>query len=457
MSSCLKKSLIALSLTGVMVAPAAYATNGYFAHGYSTKEKGLAGAGVAYSQDSLAIATNPAGIAGMGSRMDVGAAIFNPNRSYTTTGGPSNQCIATGCTFSVGPQSIDSDSSYFLIPHFGYVWNLDATSNMGLAVYGNGGMNSDYKGGTATFFNPGSGTFVSPSGTFGAGRTGVDLSQLFINVAYAKQLNPDHSVGASLVFAYQRFEATGLSNLAAFSSDPAHMSNNDHDSSTGFGFKLGWQGKVTPDVVLGASYQSKMQMSEFSDYAGLFAQGGDFDIPATATIGAAWSIDDSSKLLFDIQTIYFSQVDSIANGIAPLTNGSCDPIGSATNPTGPTANGTGCLGASSGAGFGWEDMTVFKLGYEWGVNDMTMRVGVSHGSQPIPDTEMLFNILAPAVMETHLTYGLTIPMGSGAEFSFAALYAPSNSISGTSPFDPAQTIKLEMDQLELQGSYSLKF
>ena len=62
MSSGFKKSLIALSVSGLLASPAVFATNGYFGHGYSTKEKGLAGAGVAYSQDSLAAATNPAGM-----------------------------------------------------------------------------------------------------------------------------------------------------------------------------------------------------------------------------------------------------------------------------------------------------------------------------------------------------------------------------------------------------------
>ena len=42
----------------------AWATNGYFSHGSSVAEKGLAGAGVAYSQDTLAASNNPAGMAG---------------------------------------------------------------------------------------------------------------------------------------------------------------------------------------------------------------------------------------------------------------------------------------------------------------------------------------------------------------------------------------------------------
>ena len=444
MSSGFKKSLIALSVSGMLASSAAYATNGYFAHGYSTKEKGLAGAGVAYSQDALASATNPAGLVNVGARMDVGAALFNPNREYTASS-------ATGAPpqyFPLAPGTYESSHDVFLIPHFGYTMQLDETSVVGIAAYGNGGMNTDYEN-------------VPGPGTYGGGAAGVDLAQLFINATYAKKVNDDHSVGASLIFAYQTFKAHGLANFAGFSSDPSNLSDRGDDTSTGFGAKLGWQGKVAPAVTLGASYQTKMAMSEFDKYRGLFAEQGDFDIPATLILGAAWDIDDKSKLLVDVQTIYYGDVDAIANGIQPLLNGSCSP-----GPTGGT--GAGCLGASGGAGFGWDDMTVIKIGYQWMIDDMTMRVGISNGDNPIDggangtpgnpsDSQVMFNILAPGVVETHLTFGLTMPLGSNAEFSFAAMYAPANDVTGSTQFDPTQTVKLEMDQMEVQGTYTMKF
>ena len=69
----------------------------------------------------------------------------------------------------------------------------------------------------------------------------------------------------------------------------------------------------------------------------------------------------------------------------------------------------------------------------------------------------MFNILAPAVMETHLTGGFTMPLGSSSELSFAAMYAPSNSVTGPNPLDSQQTIEIEMDQFELQATYSMMF
>ena len=67
----------------LLAAPLAQATNGYFKIGYGSKNRGMAGAGIAYGQDSLASAINPAALVGMGDRIDAGLEIFNPKRKGT--------------------------------------------------------------------------------------------------------------------------------------------------------------------------------------------------------------------------------------------------------------------------------------------------------------------------------------------------------------------------------------
>ena len=99
-------------------------------------------------------------------------------------------------------------------------------------------------------------------------------------------------------------------------------------------------------------------------------------------------------------------------------------------------------------------MTVVKVGFQWDYFDTTWRVGYSTGDQPIPDDETLFNILAPGVIEEHFTAGFTKNLDDDSSFNFAAMYAPSNSVKGDSPFDPTQEIEIERDQWELAWSYS---
>ncbi|MCP4248419.1 MAG: hypothetical protein GY778_15335, partial [bacterium] len=160
-------TLIALA---AMIAPAAFATNGYLIHGIGTRAKALAGAGVALPQDALAAGTNPAGIAWIGKRYDAGIAFFNPNREYTITGNPSG----FPGTFGLAPGTVESGSEMFFVPNFGGNWELSPHSSFGLSVYGQGGMNTDY-----------------PAPTFGVSPTGVNLSQLFIVPTYATKFGSE--------------------------------------------------------------------------------------------------------------------------------------------------------------------------------------------------------------------------------------------------------------------------
>jgi long-chain fatty acid transport protein len=105
-------------------------------------------------------------------------------------------------------------------------------------------------------------------------------------------------------------------------------------------------------------------------------------------------------------------------------------------------------------------MTVYKLGYEWASSDAwTWRFGYSLTDQPIPTTETMFNIIAPAVVEQHFTFGFTRSYSNNNDFNFALMYAPSVTVSGANPFvaPGSQTIDIEMYQYELAFSYSKHF
>ena len=445
MIKVVNKSLLAIAVSGILASPAVNATNGYFSHGYSTKEKGLAGAGAAYSQDSMAAATNPAGMAFVGERMDIGLQLFSPSRSYTVTGTPlppppapgSDPMLPFGSAINAQPGvEVDSESNFFLIPSFGYNWQMNDDSTIGVSVYGNGGMNSDY---------PASDT-PNGMGTFGAGDTGINMAQLFVNVSFAKKLNDKHAFGASVILGGQRFMAKGLESFAAFSSDPNNLSGNRKSDSFGAGLKFGYQGEVTKGIRLGVSYQSKVKMDEFDEYAGLFAKGGNFDIPASYTLGVSFEVGSSGMIVADIQEIKYSGVASISNPMSNLF----PPAGCGGGDL------TQCLGGSNGAGFGWEDMTVYKIGYQFEADNSTYRIGYSHAEQPIPESEVFFNILAPAVIEDHITAGWTLRVGDNQEFNISGLYAPSNSVKG-SGLEPGVEIEIEMSQWEVQAGWAWKY
>jgi long-chain fatty acid transport protein len=407
-----------------VAATPAFATNGYFSHGYGTHYKGMAGAGAALSLNSMAPATNPAALAFLGPRWDVGIGLFNPNRSYNVDGQPSG----FPGTFGLTPGRVESDSRYFPIPHLGANFQAGENGAFGVALYGNGGMNTTW-----------------PTETFYAGRpTGVDLSQMFAAPTYAVRLAEEHALGVTAIAAIQWFEARGVGSFAPFSSDPANLSDNDSSYSFGGGFRLGYQGSLSPYFSIGAAYQTKIWMSEFDEYSGLFAEQGDFDIPSNWVVGIAIKPTENLDVAVDVQQVLYSQVNSVSNPLLPAL-GACG--------MGDTSV---CLGTAGGSGFGWEDMTTIKGGLQLRTGEgWSWRVGYSYGEQPVPNTEMLFNILAPGVIEQHITAGFSKAFGT-QEISLAIMRGLSKMISGANTLEAPgqQTIDLEMDQWEFEISWS---
>ncbi len=109
------------------------------------------------------------------------------------------------------------------------------------------------------------------------------------------------------------------------------------------------------------------------------------------------------------------------------------------------------LGSKGAAGFGWDDMTVYKIGAQISITPgWTWRAGFSFGDQPIPESEVMFNILAPGVIEQHLTFGLTKSVGENKELNFVIMRAFSHSVKEDNPLEAPgqQTIELKMDQWE---------
>jgi len=302
---------------------------------------------------------------------------------------------------------------------------INPNLSLGVTVYGNGGMNTDFQPNLAgPAFAP-SCAGAQSNMLFGCGRLGVDMMQLIVAPTAAYKVNERNSLGVSPLLAYQRFKVDGLQAFGelGFSSNPNEVSNKGYDSATGFGVRIGWMGKVSDTVTLGAAYSSKVRMGEFDKYKGLFAQSGDFDIPENYNFGIAVKATPKWTVAFDIQQINYHSIASIANGV---TNSLVT-----VPPVAPNR-----LGDSNGSGFNWRDQTVFKLGMEYEYTKaLTVRAGLNYGKSPIRGNSMddvSFNIIAPGVVETHLTLGATWTLPNKSELTLSYMHAFDKSVTGPS-------------------------
>lgn len=385
-----RKFKLTLLATALLASTSALATDGYFSHGYGVKSQGIGGVGIALPQDGLAAATNPAGTAFLSDRADVGLTWFGPKRSA--------QIVGNG---AAPDASYDGNGkSNFFIPELGYIKKVNPATTASLAIYGNGGMNTQYTS--------------NPYGRFGStGTAGINLEQLFITPSVAYKLNEQNALGLALNFAYQRFSAQGLNAFAPSSSNAANLTNRGTDTSTGWGVRLGWTGQVTPELTLGATWASKTKTGKFNNYSGLFANNGSFDIPENYGVGLAYKTTPLWTLAADLERIKYSGVNSVANPLANLT-----------------VQGN-LLGSANGGGFGWRDVTVVKLGVSYAYTpDVTVRAGYNHSGQAIPNDQTFFNILAPGVVQDHLTLGGTWTTSRNGELSVAYTHGFKKTVNG---------------------------
>lgn len=421
-----RKTTLAVSVLLALGAQSAFATNGLAPTGIGQTHKAMGGAAAGYAANTMSMGTNPAAASFIPDGYDVGAEVFMPNRSATLKPG-----------FSMTGTAVEADGNgddMFLIPEAGYKRDMKGGLSVGIVAYGNGGMNTSYEGGVP--FGPGS--FGGPPGT----KTGIDLMQLFVAPTASYQVSDKVAVGASVNLVAQRFEAEGLAAFAGLSSDPASVSDRGGATSTGVGGTVGIQGKISEQLSAGLAYRSKVNMGKLDEYKGLFPNEGEFDVPAATTVGIAFQATPQTLIAADVQKIEYSKVAAIGNGFNGLP-----------------------LGAAGGPGFGWSDQTVYKVGLKQQVNDgLAVMVGYNHADNPVSTEATTFNVLAPAVVEKHLSLGFEKKLTPKSKLTGSYMHAFENTVEGAgtppapgAPPLPLSAYDLTMDQNAVGIAYSVEF
>lgn len=386
----LRSALVTSAAIAFGLSSPAHATDGYFLHGVGAKAKGAGGVAIALPQESTSIATNPALATEIDHRLDIGVDVFIPDRGAEIEGN----------AFGLDGQYKGNATNPFVLGDVAYVRPLSDTVTIGLSFYANGGMNTDYS--------------THPLAAIGGtGAAGVDLKQGFIAPTVGVKLGERHSLGVAAVGMIQSFRGKGFAPFTPFSSDPQNLTDRGTDWSFGAGFKLGYYGKLTDRVALGAFYQSKIKPGKFDKYAGLFADGGSFDVPASWGVGMAVEVSERLTLAADYKRIEYGDTESVGNPIGRLFEGRA-------------------LGDPDGPGFGWRNISVAKFGAVYEASDkVTLRAGYGRSENPVAPGETLFNIFSPGVVQDHFTAGATVALSDSLEVSAHVLRAPTNRVEGS--------------------------
>lgn len=437
----------------------ANATNGMNLEGYGPEATAFGGAAMAYDNGTGAVMNNPATLGFMTSnhRLDVALGMLGPDVSATVT-------------MPGGSMSADSSGTSYFMPALGWAKKSGAFT-FGFGVFGQGGMGTEYSS-TSWLADPSQGTNTAlTSGLVNRSEVGVGRAILPLVVNLSDKVSIGGSVdfvwaGMDLQMAMSEAQFQDIANsqaqtigkaegslVQAFGSmyepfDPsgsikgiatlhhAYFDFSDDSDFTGEAFGTGFAGKIgiamqlTKKLSIGATYHSKTRLSDLeTDNAtmsmavnadGAVLQGQspsgtytDMTIPVTGKItvnnfewpdmiafGVALHATDDLLLVADIKRIGWASVmenfDMTFEADTSAANG-----------------GFGGKVLDVALFQNWEDQTVIALGAGYDVtDDLTVRLGYNHASNPIPDQYL--NALFPAIVEDHVTAGVGYKFGGSS-------------------------------------------
>jgi len=324
------------------------------------------------------------------------AVVAKPESSATIFNNPAglseieikNMRMDLGFALMNPPRSVnnnDSDSNLFFMPTGSVAFEVSEKVTVGMGFAALAGFGMDVLDALPT---PGNQSFV----------TTKELLKFAPSLSY--KISDGTSIGASMDI---------YSQSLALATPGFSMPQN---RQFGFGATFGLMHKFNDSFQMGVSYATEGNMSahEFNTNAGKFKL--DMDHPDIITVGAAYTFDSGAVIEGDIKQINFSTVRDSVDFERP--SGYTGPVPASLN-------------------FGWEDQTVFAVGVRKKMSEkLTLRAGFNYGASPIAPEDVNNNLGAPAIVEKHLTIGMTRKFNKHMSSNIAFTHSFENEVKSSS-------------------------
>ena len=386
----MNKQLLAVAVSAALyaVSTGAHATNGDQMFAMSAAQAGMGGATVAQAQDAVTVLVNPAGMA------DLGMKDVRMDLGFGLLNPPRE----------VNGQ--ESDSDWYMMPTGAAVFNVNDRLFLGMGLGGISGMGVNVD---------------DINAAMGGNQPVVTTKQVFrFSPAAAFKVNDALTLGASLNIVNQSL-------AMSFVGGGGTQINLPQNQQFGFGATLGATYKFNPKLQAGLTWVSKTDVSDMEYNTPTGTTSFDMDMPASLAFGLAFRPMPGLLVEADVKQIFFNDVMERV---------------SVTNPQ---------PGMPPVLAFGWDDQTVFSIGVKKEMGPMTVSLGYNYGESPIGPEDVNMNLGSTAIVEHHLSFGLTRKFSDKVSGSFAYTHAFENDL--TSSVAPFNTIEISQNQYNLNISY----
>lgn len=269
------------------------------------------------------------------------------------------------------------------------------------------------------------------------------LKREYLTPGVVRKLTDDTFINVSLVLASQQYGAANLGYVTAdaFASggDTSPFATVNELSSFrpyqetvhGTGVRFGIETRVLPWLGFSADYQSRIDMEDFSSFLGVYADPADLDVPARFGFGLNLDLFERFRLTAETERVMYHNINAFPSSLLPQRFLSL--LGDSTSPE-----------------FAWSNLTVYRFGWDWQV-DEAWRLNFSYAtrSQPLPTADVLADALRGDLARNSFTLGITSQLGRNTDLTLNTAYAPAEyafggNVLGIVTSDLDQSLEMEM-------------
>jgi len=296
----------------------------------------------------------------------------------------------------IPPYSGESKRENILIPNFHYVANAIGDFRWGVSLTAPGGLtkrwDSPYQKASAEEFT---------------------LKIIELSPSFSYKVTDNFSVGGGIRFIYSE----GVVKSSARDLSPLGPVRDMEGDTFEFGYNLAMTYKPTEDIILAATYRSKIDLGEegsaiLSGYNPVLGQmvsyDGDADVsiplPAALNLSIAKTWNKTFTLEFNYERTYWSAYDTLDFNY----KGALDPVLAATFDTPISKN--------------WNDTNTYRIGATMLFDKFTLMMGFAIDETPVPEETISFELpdSDAKIVSLGFRYQQTAQLSWGAAFLYTS-------------------------------------
>ncbi|MDA7817096.1 outer membrane protein transport protein [Sulfurimonas sp.] len=374
---------------------------GYKLPEVSLNAVGLLSANVAHASGADTSYYNPANMVFMADKhvtendlTYIGLSDTNYRGTYTNTDG-TNSIVTTG-------HDLEADKENFFIPTLHYTSADMGGYRIGLSIVSPGGLTKRWSD--------------QPGATFSEEFT-LKIIEFNPSVAFKLADNLGVAVGARVIYSDGLVKSNGPIVIGAGAPPPTSVVSRDLEGdSLDFGYNIALAYKPTPELELGLTYRSKVDMTleghaKLTSVVGPDYEGGasvDSLLPASLHVAAAYTFATETTVEFVYDRTFWSEYKELD-----------------FNYSGALGNLILTAAFDEPKARNWKDVSTYRLGITQKLGKTTLMCGIAYDETPIPNASLSFDL--PDSDLIAYSFGVRQQVTEKLNLGLSTLYAPRKS------------------------------